>query len=124
MDDHQYETASTVAAGTLPRTQTIVSGMFLSLAFVFGGLWFVRSGKAATKTGKGVVVLAVSLGIASSTLLFANIAPPVILRSITGKIFSVQMQRSRVAWGEIKLELSDSDQVELIIPNPKETPAE
>src|SRR5262245_16167185 len=39
----------TVAVSGFSRTQTIVSGLFLSLAIIFGGVWFARSGKTASK---------------------------------------------------------------------------
>src|SRR4051812_24072629 len=49
MDDSGNTAAVTDGEGSR-RLQTVVSGMLLSLAFVFGGVWFFRSGKATTKT--------------------------------------------------------------------------
>src|SRR5580765_3047069 len=66
LDDESDNTAAVTTPGDLSRTQTIMSGTFLSLALVFGGIWFVRSGKAGTKTGKGLVILAVVAGFASA----------------------------------------------------------
>src|SRR5688500_5334151 len=43
-------TDGNVAAGSsVTRTQTIVSGSLLSLAFVLGGMWFLRSGSQNSK---------------------------------------------------------------------------
>src|SRR5260221_7535401 len=44
LDDDSDNTAAVTVPGGLSRTQTIVSGTFLSLALVFGGVWVVRSG--------------------------------------------------------------------------------
>ncbi|MGH9819508.1 MAG: hypothetical protein ACRD43_05010, partial [Pyrinomonadaceae bacterium] len=86
--DDDSNTAASIAPVT-SKIQAIASGIFMSLALVFGGLWFVRSGKAATKTGKSLVVLALIAGIASAaTFVYANAGPPPEARSITGKMFS------------------------------------
>jgi len=63
MDDDSDNTAAVTSFG---RTQTIVSGIFLSLAIVFGGIWFVRSGKGSTRTGKVLVIGAMLAGIGSA----------------------------------------------------------
>lgn len=125
LDDGRDDTAALTSPGSFSRTQTIVSGMFLSLAVVFGGMWFVRSGKSATKTGKIMMALAVTLGIASAaTFVYANAGPPMEARSITGKMFSQAMHIYGFGWGRVKLEMSaDGDQIELIVPNPKSAPA-
>ena len=49
IDDAEDNTAALTAPAenSFSRTQTIVSGLFLSLAIVFGGMWFARSGKAS-----------------------------------------------------------------------------
>lgn len=104
------------------RTQTIVSGMFLTLAFVFGGVWFART-KGASKTGKTLAVGAVVFASgAFATIVFANAGPPNV-RSITGKIFSQSVHTYKQASGKIKLETSnDSKDVRLIVPDvPAET---
>lgn len=102
------------------RTQTVVGGTFLSLALVFGGMWFVRSGKAATTTGKTLVVLTVTAGICSAaTFAFANIGPPQEARTINGKMFSQAVQQYKQGSGRIKIEVSGTARsVELIVPDP------
>ncbi len=114
-------------AGSFSRTQTIVSGLFLSLALVFGGMWFVRSGKAATKPGKALIVFAIVAGAGSAaTYVYANAGPPPSPRSITGKIFSKSVNDYGYASGKIKLEVSDEagdNNLRLIVPNPQPTPS-
>ena len=45
LDGGDSNTAAVSSDATFTRTQTIMSGIFLSLAFVFGGFFFVRSGR-------------------------------------------------------------------------------
>ncbi len=112
------------AGGSFTRTQTIVSGLFLSLAMVFGGMWFVRSGKAATTSGKALIILAVVTGAGSTaTLVYANVGPPPSARSITNQIFSKAVNDYGFGGGKIKLELTDETSPKLIVPNPQATPA-
>jgi hypothetical protein len=120
MDDDNGDTAAVTTPG-VSRTQTIVSGIFLSLAIVFGGMWFVRSGKSATKTGKSLVVFAVVAGIASAaTFIYANAGPPQSARSITGKMFTDAVHMYGFGWGEVKLETTNEERIQLIVPDPKD----
>ena len=99
--------------------QTIVSGMFISLAIVFAGIWFARSGKLSTRTAAGSIVL-VFAGLA--VIVYGNAGPPSEARSITGKMFSPAMHIYKFGGGKIKLEVSeDEDQVQLIVPDPQES---
>lgn len=112
------------ASGSFSRTQTIVSGAFLSLAFVFGGMWFVRSGRLATKAGKTLVVLAM-IGIVGSaaTFVYANAGPPQGLRSISSTLFDKKVFGYwNSAGGTVNLTVSDSSVVELSVPAPKNWP--
>ena len=110
---------NTAAVTNTSRTQTIVSGLFLSLALVFGGMWFVRSGKSATKAGKSLVVLAIVAGIGSAaTFVYANAGPPPIT-SITGNLFNRDVVRYRSINGSVKIEMSDEKGVQFIVPDPQ-----
>lgn len=124
LDDSSDNTAA--LNGGFSRTQTIVSGMFLSLALVFGGMWFVRSGKAATNAGKTLIILAVIAGAGSAaTLIYANVGPPPEVRTINGKMFSEQMHRYNYGSGQIRLETSNEiDTIQMIVPDKHETPSE
>lgn len=123
LDDDSGNTAAVTGGST--RLQTIVSGAFLSLAFVFGGMWFVRSGKASTKGGKALAAAAILGGIgAATTVVFANVGPPPAARNITSKLFDQKIfQPYGFAYGKIKIETTDGNQVKLIVPDVTETPA-
>jgi len=123
LDDADDNTAA-VTTPSFSRMQTIMSGAFLSLAIVFGGMWFARSGKAASKTVKMIVVVATVAGIASAaTFVYANAGPPNEARSITGKMFSQAVHIYGFGWGTVKVETSDEDRIQLIVPNTKDKPA-
>ncbi|HEV7700626.1 MAG TPA: hypothetical protein VGO43_10400 [Pyrinomonadaceae bacterium] len=123
MDDDTGNTAA-VTSGGLSRLQTIVSGLFLSLAMVFGGVWFVRSGKAATKTAKTAVVALAIAGIATAaTFVYANAGPPAEARSITGKMFSPSVHMYGFGWGRVKLGVAPDERIQLIVPDPKDKPS-
>lgn len=106
------------------RTQTIVGGLFLSLAFVFGGVWLTRVRKSDLKPNKAVIAGAVLfLCGAFVVITYANIGPPMEARSITGRIFSPAVHQYKQASGSIKLETTDDTfGVQLIVPDvPSET---
>jgi hypothetical protein len=95
--------------------------MFLSLAVVFGGVWFARSGKTATKTGKTLIAITVvALAASAGTYIYANAGPPQEARSITGKMFSQAVHIYKFGSGAIKLETTnDNNGVTLIVPDPQ-----
>lgn len=105
---------------TFSRTQTIVSGLFLSLAIVFGGVWFSKRGKANKTLIAGAVLLLLG---SAATIVFANVGPPTDLRSISGKLFDKNVFGSwNRASGNIKIKVTDSgSSLELIVPNKQET---
>jgi len=109
---------------TLSRTQTIMSGAFLSLALVFGGFWFIRSGKAASKGVRNLVILVTISAVAlTATFVYANIGPPPV-SGITNKIFNKNAMLGGAYAHEsgIRIERTDGDTIELIVPDPA-TPA-
>ena len=120
----ENNTAAVTAPGRFSRTQTFVSGVFLSLAIVFGGMWFVRSGKAASKEGKGLVILAVLAGLGSAaTFVYADIAPPQPVNEITSKIFNQDaMWRGEASSWNVRIESTNGDKMELYVPDPPEAP--
>lgn len=120
LDNGSENTAAVIGSG-FSGTQTIMSGLFLSLAIVFGGVWFMRSGKANTNANKGVIAAVLLSFIASATFVFANAGPPPEARSITGKMFSQAMHLYGFGWGKIKVETTDddNDRITLIVPDPK-----
>ena len=119
-ESDQDNTAAVTAPGGFSRTQTFVSGVFLSLAIVFGGMWFVRSGKAASKEGKALVLLAVMAGLGSAaTFVYADIAPPQMENNITSRIFNQDsMWRGEATSWNVRIESTNGDKIELYVPDP------
>jgi hypothetical protein len=111
--------AENTAFLSFSRTQTIVSGLFLSLAVVFGGVWLTRARGTGPKPNKTVVAgAALFLGGAFATLVLANVGPPPEARSITGRIFTPAVHQYKQASGKIRLETTDDNYgVELIVPD-------
>jgi hypothetical protein len=111
--------SNTAAFLSFSRTQTIVSGLFLSLAFVFGGVWFARSRKSDLKPSKTIVAGAILfLCGAFAVIAYANIGPPIEARSITGRIFTPAVHQYKQASGAIKLGTTDDTYgVQLIVPD-------
>ena len=111
------------AAGTTARlftnggAQTAVAGIFLSLAFAFGGVWFVRTRKATgtwTRAALGGVLLA--LCGATASIAYANAGPPPIARSLTSQILAPGAQPYG-AYGKVKVEITDEySQITLVLP--------
>ena len=116
MDDDTNNTAA--ATGGFTRTQTMVSGAFLSLAFVFGGIWFMRSGRVTSRSGRSFVVIATVSGLVSAaTLVYANAGPPPEARTINGKMFSQSVHLYKFGSGRIHLETGNQAEVTLIVPD-------
>ena len=108
----------------LSRVQTIMSGALLSLAFIFGGILFLRSGKAAGAAGKSLVILAVIAGLGTAaTLIYANVGPPPSARSITSRLFDRNLFKYYgFAIGKVKVEATDDTRIQLIVPDDQGTP--
>jgi hypothetical protein len=87
-------------------TQTLVGGLFLSLAFVFGGVWLARSKGQVSKPALGVMVLAI-VGV-GATLVTGNVAPPKRIALDSG-IIDADKMRNSVAAGKMKLLLVDRE---------------
>lgn len=113
----QGDVDNTADAGTsIQRIQTIVGGVFLSLAFVFGGFWIVkRNGKGAAAAG--IVAVMLTAGGAVS-LVYANVGPPPSARKITSKIFDANVIRPyNFISGKIRVEVGNTETFELIVPD-------
>lgn len=123
LDELDDASDNSAALGGISRTQTIVGGMFLSLAFVFGGVLFARSKKTDGKTSKIIAAGAVLfLCGTAATFVFANAGPPPRLRSISGQLFDKKVFGFwKRASGAIKIEVVENgDNVELIVPDKEE----
>ena len=122
LDNGQDTNAS--ATTSFSRTQTIIGGMFMSLAMLFGGVWFTRSRKINTKAGKILVGGAVLFCVGSlATIAFGNAGPPSELRQITSKLFDKKVFTYwNSASGKIKIQVTEDNYgVTLIVPEAKDT---
>ena len=121
LDNGEDDTASISESGS-KGMQNVVAGVFLSLAFVFGGVWMFRS-KAAKNTKIAGALLLVSLSGATVSFVFANAGPPAEARSITSKMFSKALSYYNFGGGKIKLVVVDGEEnPELQVPLIKEEP--
>jgi len=122
LDGLDSEAGDTSAGAGISKVQTIVSGLFISFAMVFVGVWFARSGKLTTKAGKAAVASVVLFaGGALATMVYANAGPPPDARKISGKMFSPALHYYKFGGGPIKLEISaDASNPVLIVPDPEE----
>jgi hypothetical protein len=110
--------SNTAAFLSVSRAQTVIGGLFLSLAMVFGGVWLTRARTGGFKPHKAIVAGAGLLFVgAFAVASFANMGPPPEARSITGKIFTPGVHMYKQASGKIRVEASDNDWIELIVPD-------
>jgi hypothetical protein len=122
--DAPDEDSNNAAFLSFSRTQTIASGLFLSLAAVCGGVWFSRSRRGGLPPNKAVAAGALLFfGGAFAAAVFANVGPPPDARRITGRIFTDSVHMYKQASGEIKLETTEENfGIQLIVPDmPPET---
>jgi hypothetical protein len=112
--------SAALSSSSFTKIQTIVAGTLMSLAFVFGGIWFTRNRKIVLSSRAVGAAAVVSILGAGATLLYANAGPPPEARSITGKMFSQAVHMYGFGSGKIKLETGAGDRVKLIVPNPKD----
>lgn len=101
--DDNGASAGTTGGFNITPTQTLMSGLFLSLALTVGGVWIFKSKPTgnATKVAAGLIAAMFFGGCA--TLIFANAAPPPI-KGINADLFSDQLRRNwRGANGSVKV---------------------
>lgn len=108
--DGQQSSASVGRSLNLTGVQTAIAGLFLSLALVFGGLWFVRTrkrldGVARTAIGIGALALLAATG----SLVYANAGPPpAASRSLTTAALAPEVRNWGVS-GQVTVTISDQD---------------
>ena len=126
LDTGPNVTASVISADSTSRLQMIVSGVLLSLAVAFGGIWFARQEKSSAKVSRSAAAaMVIFAGGALATIVYGNAGPPAEAREITGKMFSPALHVYKFGGGKIKLEVSDTEtQPKLIVPDPQTKPGE
>lgn len=101
----------------IASTQTIVGGLFLSLALVFGGVWLARAKGQVSKPALGIVVFAIfGMG---ATLVIGNVPPPKRI-PLTSAIIDDKVLGRYVASGKVKILIphyeSEKDDILLVLP--------
>lgn len=99
------------------RSQTLVAGMFFSLAFIIGGVWMFRAKGKSSKIALGLVVCAV-IG-AGTTVVFANAAPPEAFM-LTSRIFSKMTKSYGYATGNVKVKIVNKNDNRIYLRIPKD----
>lgn len=100
--------------------QTVMAGLFLSLALAFGGVWLVRSRGRRRLGTAALCVATLALCGAAATAAYANAGPPPVARSLTSKIL-IQDAKWYGVYGQVKVEVTDDDdQIRLVLPRPKD----
>ncbi len=124
LDGQDTQTTAALSGSTFTPggMQTVMAGLCLSLAFAFGGVWFVRARKPVSRPAR-VALGVLALALCSATvagLAYANAGPPPVARSLTSKILIPDAQWYGV-YGQVKVEVvEDGEQIRLILPKPKE----
>lgn len=115
--DNQPDASAALSVG-FTRTQTIVSGLFMSLGVVFAGIWLMRSRKIPVNTA--VVAGVLFLG-GAAIIAFANVPPGQYPNNLNDHIFSDEFRRYERGFTPIKVKVSDAEKEEfkLIIPRLK-----
>jgi hypothetical protein len=116
-------TGTTARFFNMTSTQTALSGLFLSMAFAFGGVWLVRARKGAERTTRAAALCLSLLIVGGITagVAYANAGPPPVARSLTSKILIPELQWWG-AYGEVKVEIVDEgNQIQLVLPRRKIT---
>jgi hypothetical protein len=112
------QAATTARFFSMTGAQTVMSGIFLSLAFAFGGVWLVRSRKGAERTARAVALTVALLLVGGVTagVAYANAGPPPVARSLTSKILIQELQWWG-AYGEVKVEIvEEGNEIKLVLP--------
>jgi len=119
--DNQQYGADAGRGLTLSGAQTVVAGLFLSLALVFGGVWFVRSRKRLDPLARTAFLIgAVALFAVAGGIVYGNAGPPpAVTRSLTTSIL-VPEARNWGAQGQVTLMVVDDDHpITLTLPDKK-----
>lgn len=121
--NNSQTTATTSRFFNMTGAQTAMSGIFLSLAFAFGGVWLVRSRKGVERTARAVAlsVAILLIGGIAAGVAYANAGPPPVARSLTSKILIQELQWWG-AYGEVKVEIvEEGNEIRLVLPRLKIT---
>ena len=113
-------TSTGLLGGGSVGTQTIVAGIFLSLAFALGGVWLVRARKGTGKVPRAALgAVALMFLSAAGGIAYANIAPPRMSRPLNADALIQEAKRDGVA-GKVRIEIvEEGEQIFLVLPKGK-----
>jgi hypothetical protein len=121
LDGTDSQTAGVTRFLDMSGAQTIMSGIFLSLAFAFGGVWLVRSRGNPKPRAAALGVAVLLAGITATGVAYANAGPPPVARSLTSRILIPELQWWG-AYGKVKVEVSEEGrEIRLVLPRRKAT---
>jgi hypothetical protein len=110
--------AAAATSFNLSNAQTAMAGICLSLAFAFGGVWFLRRKRVDRLGSITIIIGVVALCAASASVVFANAGPPPVARSLTSKILDPGL-RWWGAEGKVNVTIVENgDVIELVLPKP------
>ena len=120
LDTGADNTAAAVSTRSgLSGTQTVMSGLCISLGLVIGGIWFARRKGFSRPASQVAAAVAATFAFGGfAAIVYGNAAPPSEARSITGKMFSQAVHFYGFGSGKIRLEVSETENSPvLIVPN-------
>ena len=91
IDNNGIANAGTTGGFNITPTQTLMSGLFLSLALTVGGVWFFKSKPVGNAPKIAAGLLAAMFFGGCATLIFAN-APPPPIKGINADLFAGKLQ--------------------------------
>lgn len=106
--------AAGLFGGSPGEARTVVAGVFLSLAFVLGGVWLVRS-RRGVRPRAALGALALAVLTAAGGAVYAN-APPPRTRALNWNILVAEAKRNGAA-GPVRVTVAEEGyEVVLILP--------
>jgi hypothetical protein len=113
-NDNVAQIETEQATPSVSKTQSVMAGVFLSLAFVFGGIWFVRS---KSKVALGIIGIAI-LGTAA-TITYANVRPPQLFK-FNSSIFSSEMGGYGYAQDKVRIKIIEQSGNDMTLSIPRQ----
>lgn len=113
---------SSASPNSFAVTSTVVSGIFLSLAFVFGGVFLFKNNSA--KAAVSLILLGIIS--TSATIIYANTPPPPRNVKIIDESFFTD--KIKITYygviGPVKIVVSESEHFRLLVPKNKQATEE
>lgn len=110
-------TDSSASPNSFAATSTVVSGIFLSLAFVFGGVFLFKNNSA--KAAVSLILLGILS--TSATIIYANTPPPPRNVKFDESFFTDKIKTTYYGViGPVKVVVTESEHFRLLVPKNKQ----